>query len=130
METVPRRGYRFIATLKVPEPAVVTVEPNRFFSASAKRGKVALAALALTLVLSVGVVAGFRWLRHAPPAQRENQATSLSSVPFTALPAPRPRPHSRRTGRASLSHGMVMAFRPNRDLTSTSKPSEAKLCCA
>jgi Tol biopolymer transport system component/DNA-binding winged helix-turn-helix (wHTH) protein len=85
VETVPRRGYRFIATLKAPEPAVVAIEPTRLFPAYAKWGKVAvgtLAALALILVLGVGF--RLRWLRHAAP--RESQAASLSSVPFTALP--------------------------------------------
>ena len=93
VETLPRRGYRFIGELEAPvqpvagtgiEP-VITVEPAGG-SRSGRRWskgwlKVAAGALSISAVALVIVVA-YRWHQK----QRPQEQAALTAVPFTALP--------------------------------------------
>ena len=84
VETLPRRGYRFIGQLERPlEPAVpvVTVEPDRGSQSRKAWFKIAAGVLAILVVALVAVVA-YRW--HRPPRTQEEAV--LTAVPFTALP--------------------------------------------
>jgi len=89
VETLPRRGYRFIGELKPPVPPVkepvaepvVTVEPDRGWRSRQQWLKIAAGALAIAVVALATVVA-YRW--HRP--QRPQGQEALTAVPFTALP--------------------------------------------
>jgi Tol biopolymer transport system component/DNA-binding winged helix-turn-helix (wHTH) protein len=89
IETLPRRGYRFIGKLERPLPSVkdpaaepvVTVEPDRGWRSPQQWWKIPAGALAIALV-ALGTVVAYRW--HWP--QRPQVQESLSAVPFTALP--------------------------------------------
>lgn len=92
VETLPRRGYRFIGELEAPvqpvagrgiEP-VITVEPAGG-SRSRRRWskgwvKVAAGALSISAVALASVVA-YRWHQE----QRPQEHATLTAVPFTAL---------------------------------------------
>jgi Tol biopolymer transport system component/DNA-binding winged helix-turn-helix (wHTH) protein len=76
VETLPRRGYRFIGELKPPVPPVK--EPIAGGRRSRQRwSKIAAGALAIAVVALATVVA-YRW--HRPQGQE-----TLTPVPFTAL---------------------------------------------
>jgi len=85
VETLPRRGYRFIGKAESPVPSVkesaaepfVTVEPDRGWRSRQKLWKISAGALAIALIAFATVV-GYRW--HRPQGQE-----SLTPVPFTAL---------------------------------------------
>jgi DNA-binding winged helix-turn-helix (wHTH) protein len=89
VETLPRRGYRFIGELEAPvqpeagtgiEP-VITVEPAR--GSGSRPGWLEVAAGALSiLVVALATVVAYRW--H--PEQRPQDQAGLTAVPFTALP--------------------------------------------
>ena len=89
VETLPRRGYRFIGELEPPVPPVkepvaepvVTVEPDRGWRSRQQWLKIAAGALAIAVVALATVVA-YRW--HRP--QRPQEQEALTAVPFTALP--------------------------------------------
>src|SRR5437762_7718933 len=89
VETLPRRGYRFIGGLKPPVPPVkepvaepvVTVERDRGWRSRQQWLKIAAGALAIAVVALATVVA-YRW--HRP--QRPQGQEALTAVPFTALP--------------------------------------------
>src|SRR4029077_20272360 len=89
VETLPRRGYRFIGEVKPPVPPVkepvaepvVTVEPDRGWRSRQQWLKIAAGALAIAVVALATVVA-YRW--HRPQLPQEQEA--LTAVPFTALP--------------------------------------------
>jgi Tol biopolymer transport system component/DNA-binding winged helix-turn-helix (wHTH) protein len=90
VETLPRRGYRFIAAPQTPpsspdpaEPVPVSRPPDSWFKD--RRFKVGVGILAV-LVLCVGPFVAMRWLRPIPPAEHGSESTSLNPVPFTALP--------------------------------------------
>jgi Tol biopolymer transport system component/DNA-binding winged helix-turn-helix (wHTH) protein len=80
VETLPRRGYRFIGELEPPMQPVVAAEPDYGFL-SRRWLKIAAGVLAISVVAVAAVVA-YRW--HRPQGPQE-QAT-LTAVPFTALP--------------------------------------------
>jgi Tol biopolymer transport system component/DNA-binding winged helix-turn-helix (wHTH) protein len=83
VETLPRRGYRFIGELEPPvQPVapVVTIEPDRGFL-SRRWLKIAAGVLAI-LVVAFASVVGYRWSRQQRPQEQE----ALTAVPFTALP--------------------------------------------
>ena len=84
VETVPRRGYRFIAELKVPKPAVVAIEPNRFFPAHRKWGTRLWLALAIVLCIGLAVAA---WIviRHRATATVGPRIQSLAVLPLRNL---------------------------------------------
>jgi Tol biopolymer transport system component/DNA-binding winged helix-turn-helix (wHTH) protein len=89
VETLPRRGYRFIGQLEPPVlPAeklvsapAVNVEPDRS-STSRRRWLKMATALSAIFVLVLAAVTTYRWGREQRPQQQE----ALTAVPFTALP--------------------------------------------
>jgi len=84
VETLPRRGYRFIGEVARPvEPLVpvVTVEPNRGSESRQAWLKIAAGVLAI-LVVGLAAVVAYRW--HRP--HRTQEEAALTAVPFTALP--------------------------------------------
>ncbi len=89
VETLPRRGYRFIGELEPPVPPVkepvaepvVTVEPDRGWRSRQQWLKIAAGALVIAVVALATVVA-YRW--HRP--QRPQGQEALTAFPFTALP--------------------------------------------
>ena len=83
VETLPRRGYRFIGELEQPvEPVVpgVTVEPDRGWHWR-RALKIAARVLAIS-ALALGAVLAYRWHRQQLPQEQP----ALTAVPFTALP--------------------------------------------
>jgi Tol biopolymer transport system component/DNA-binding winged helix-turn-helix (wHTH) protein len=89
VETLPRRGYRFIGELEAPVPPVagtvleppITVQPAGGTRSRPRWLKVAAGALSISVVALATVVA-YRW--H--PEQRPQEQVALTAVPFTALP--------------------------------------------
>jgi Tol biopolymer transport system component/DNA-binding winged helix-turn-helix (wHTH) protein len=80
VETLPRRGYRFIGTLEPPAQTQAPIEPMR--AQKSRQGLVKIAAgVVLILVLAIGAVVTYRWNRQRPQEQE-----TLTAVPFTALP--------------------------------------------
>lgn len=85
IETLSRRGYRFIGALEPPVQPEVPVEPIR--TSSSPQTWLRIAGGIFTLViLVVGAVAMYRWFRRAPPTENKTQTALLNAVPFTALP--------------------------------------------
>jgi Tol biopolymer transport system component len=84
IETIPRRGYRFIGEVEAPvQPDVpgVTIEPDR----TPHRHPAWLKVGASVIALSVAGLAAFvvyRWHRQQQPGEQ----AVLNAVPFTALP--------------------------------------------
>src|SRR6202158_5643087 len=84
VETLPRRGYRFIGELEPPvQPVVpiVTVEPDRGSASRHNWFEVAAGVLALS-VFALAAVLAYRW--HWP--QRSQEQAALTVIPFTAFP--------------------------------------------
>jgi Tol biopolymer transport system component/DNA-binding winged helix-turn-helix (wHTH) protein len=84
VETLPRRGYRFIGELEPPvQPAVpvATVEPDRGSRSRQTWLKIAAGVLAIS-VFALAAVLAYRW--HRP--HRTQEEAALTAVPFTALP--------------------------------------------
>jgi Tol biopolymer transport system component/DNA-binding winged helix-turn-helix (wHTH) protein len=89
VETLPRRGYRFIGELERPagpvvEPAVepvVRVEPDRGWHSRRGWLKIAAGVLAI-LVVALAAEVAYRWYRP----QRPQEQAALTPIPFTALP--------------------------------------------
>jgi Tol biopolymer transport system component/DNA-binding winged helix-turn-helix (wHTH) protein len=84
VETLPRRGYRFIGELEAPvQPvvAVVTVEPERGSHSRRIWLKTAAGVLVISVVALAAVVF-YRWLRPQSPQEQ----AALTPIPFTALP--------------------------------------------
>jgi Tol biopolymer transport system component/DNA-binding winged helix-turn-helix (wHTH) protein len=111
VETLPRRGYRFIGQLEppvlpaaepVPEPPPVKVEPERGWH-SRRWLKIAEGVFAIVIVALAAVV-GYRW--HRPQSPQEQAA--LSVIPFTAFPGVATSP-------AFSSDGSRIAFAWNGD---------------
>jgi Tol biopolymer transport system component/DNA-binding winged helix-turn-helix (wHTH) protein len=71
IETLPRRGYRFIAPVE---------KPDRAWRSRQSWWKIAAGVLAISVVALATVVA-YRWRQ-----QRPNEQAALTAVPFTALP--------------------------------------------
>src|SRR5580698_5770279 len=83
VETLPRRGYRFIGELEPsiqPLIAVVAVEPDRGWLSRRPWLKIAAGFFALSVVALAAVLA-YRW----EPQHTEEQS-ALTAVPFTAFP--------------------------------------------
>ena len=78
VETLPRRGYRFIGELQVPIP---TVEPDRRTSRRPMWLKIGAGVLAI-LVIALTAFVSYRWPRQRAP----RDPVVLTAVPFTALP--------------------------------------------
>ena len=89
VETLPRRGYRFIGELERPvepgvEPAVepvIKVEPDRGSDFRKLWWKVVAGVLTIAII---AVVAGVIYRRAKP--QRPEEQAALTAAPFTALP--------------------------------------------
>ena len=81
VETLPRRGYRFIGALESPLPAVVPVVPIRGSHFRQTWLKIAAGILAVT-VLAFGTVVAYRWPRHQVPQEQ----AALNAFPFTTFP--------------------------------------------
>lgn len=80
VETLPRRGYRFIGELEPPAESVVPVEPNRG-SYSRHWWKIAVGVLGI-LVFAIGGIVAYRWSRQQRLLEK---AAALIAFPFTAL---------------------------------------------
>jgi Tol biopolymer transport system component/DNA-binding winged helix-turn-helix (wHTH) protein len=81
IETLPRRGYRFIGELEQPVQSVATVEPNHRAHSRQAWLKIAACVLAIAVV-ALGPLAVYRWHRQQRPQERE----ALNVLPFTTLP--------------------------------------------
>ena len=84
VETLPRRGYRFIGELERPLESVVpvvTVKPDRGSQSRQAWLKIAASVLAI-LIVALAAVVVYRW--HRP--HRMQEGAVLTAVPFTALP--------------------------------------------
>jgi DNA-binding winged helix-turn-helix (wHTH) protein len=81
VETLPRRGYRFIGELEPRAQPVVAVEPDRGRYSRRTWLKIAAGVLAI-LVVAVGAVVVYRWYRQ----QRPQEQAALTVIPFTAFP--------------------------------------------
>ena len=84
VETLSRRGYRFIGALEPPVQPEVPVEPIRTSSSPHTWLKIAGGIFTL-VILVVGAVAVYRGFRRAPPTENKTQTALLNAVPFTAL---------------------------------------------
>ena len=71
VETLPRRGYRFIGELEPQVQAAVPVEPNRAQKPRQGLWKVASGVLAI-LVVAVSAVVAYRW--HRPHRMQDEPA--------------------------------------------------------
>jgi len=80
IETLSRRGYRFIGALEPVQPQA-PVEPIRAQKPRQGLWKIAAGVLAI-LVVALSVVVVYRW--HRP--RRTQEEAVLTALPFTALP--------------------------------------------
>jgi Tol biopolymer transport system component/DNA-binding winged helix-turn-helix (wHTH) protein len=77
VETLPRRGYRFIGEVEPPVEAAVPVESDRS-SSSHHWWKIVAGVVVIAVV---GAAIAYRWHRQ----QRPQDQAALTAVPFTAL---------------------------------------------
>jgi Tol biopolymer transport system component/DNA-binding winged helix-turn-helix (wHTH) protein len=103
VETLPRRGYRFVGELDPPVQSVVAVEPDHGSHRRQTWLKLAAGVLAVS-VLALGAVVAYRWHRQ----QSLQEQAVLTAVPFTALPG-------RATSPAFSSDGSRIVFAWNGD---------------
>jgi Tol biopolymer transport system component/DNA-binding winged helix-turn-helix (wHTH) protein len=83
VETLPRRGYRFIGVLETPvrpEVPATAIEPVRGPEGVQLWWKIGAGVLAILIILLTAFI-GYRHGRHQPQEQ-----AVLTAVPFTALP--------------------------------------------
>jgi Tol biopolymer transport system component/DNA-binding winged helix-turn-helix (wHTH) protein len=81
IETVPRRGYRFIGTVEPPAQSESPVEPTRMRKFRQELVRIAAGALAI-LVFAIAAFVAYRGHHQ----QRSQEQAALTAVPFTALP--------------------------------------------
>ena len=105
VETLPRRGYRFIGELEPPVQLVVPVEPDRGSHSRRAWLKIAASVLAI-LFFALGALAVYRWYRQERPQER----TALSVLPFNALPGEETSPAFSPDGSRILLPGTVILF--------------------
>ena len=107
VETLPRRGYRFIGKLERPtEPVaepVITVAPDRGSDSRKLWWKVALGVFTFAII---AVGAGVLYRRHRQ--QPANKQAALTALPFTALPGQAISRPFLRMARESLLRGTVI----------------------
>jgi Tol biopolymer transport system component/DNA-binding winged helix-turn-helix (wHTH) protein len=112
VETLPRRGYRFIGELKVPiRPAVpaVAMEPVHALRRNSLWFKIGAGAFAI-LVIAFAAFVVYRWQRQEQPQEQ----AILSAAPFTAL-------SGEETSPAISPDGSRIAFAWNGDLGNDGK---------
>jgi len=80
VETLPRRGYRFIGEIESPAQPVVHVEPNRRSESHQSRRRIAVGVLAIA-VLATGALVVSRWPKRGSPQKPE----VLTPLQFTAF---------------------------------------------
>jgi hypothetical protein len=114
IETIPRRGYRFIGELEasvqpVIEPVaapVVDVEPDHVARSRQPLLRIAAGVLVLAVV-ALAALTIYRWYRQLRPQEQ----TALNAVPFTAFPGEKTSPaFSLPTAPESLLPGTVILF--------------------
>lgn len=110
VETIPRRGYRFIGAVTVPDPAVIAGEPVPPQDLRPQPHRLWLWLGVGIATISMMVVIAFRWPRQANPVEREAPV----SHPFTSLPGEENAP-------TFSPDGSRIAFAWNGDPTSGSK---------
>jgi Tol biopolymer transport system component/DNA-binding winged helix-turn-helix (wHTH) protein len=81
IETLPRRGYRFIGELERPVQSVVDIEPDHGAHSPQAWLKIAAGVFVL-VVVTLAALTIYRWY----PQQRPQERTALNVLPFTALP--------------------------------------------
>jgi Tol biopolymer transport system component/DNA-binding winged helix-turn-helix (wHTH) protein len=85
VETLPRRGYRFIGELEAPiRPVVPVVADEPVHGPHRRQGwwKIGAGVVAIAVIALAAFVA-YRWHRQQRPQEQE---AALTAVPFTALP--------------------------------------------
>ena len=85
IETLSRRGYRFIGELKPPVQAVASVEPIRG-SRSRQSWLKTAAGILVVLAFALGAIVAYRWFRRQTPQRDTAERAILNAIPFTALP--------------------------------------------
>jgi Tol biopolymer transport system component/DNA-binding winged helix-turn-helix (wHTH) protein len=88
VETIPRRGYRFIGKVDAPTPeapAAVPVEPAHVAPSHPRWVRIG-AFIAAIMVVSIGLEVGIRSFHRLPPTENKTETALLNAVPFTALP--------------------------------------------
>jgi Tol biopolymer transport system component/DNA-binding winged helix-turn-helix (wHTH) protein len=81
VETLPRRGYRFIGELERPAEPVIQVEAERGSDFRTLWWRVAAGILTVAIIAVVAVV-----IYRRGKQQSEHEREGLTAVPFTALP--------------------------------------------
>ena len=109
VETLPRRGYRFIGQVESPPPTAVPVEHGHERHSRQIWLKIAAGVLAIA-VLTGGVFVVFRWSKRESRSELE----SLPPVPFTTFPG-------QETAPALSPDGSRIAFSWNGDTASGAK---------
>jgi Tol biopolymer transport system component/DNA-binding winged helix-turn-helix (wHTH) protein len=109
VETLPRRGYRFIGELEPPVQPEIAVQPDRGSHARQPLLKITAGVLAIA-VFAFGALAVYRWYRP----ERPQEQTALNVLPFTSLPGEETSP--------AFSHdGSRIAFAWNGDPANAGK---------
>ena len=103
IETLSRRGYRFIGELESQAQAAVPVDPNRGWRPRTTWWKIATGLLAIAVLVG-GVVGVFRW----PKRESRSEHEFLTPVPFTTFPG-------QETAPAISPDGFRIAFSWNGD---------------
>jgi Tol biopolymer transport system component/DNA-binding winged helix-turn-helix (wHTH) protein len=85
IETLSRRGYRFIGELKLPATPETPTEPNQRSHSRQMSLRIGAGILAIS-VFALGAVAVYRWFRRQTPQQSKTETALLNAVPFTAFP--------------------------------------------